>query len=81
MAKRNQKTNGAKPQPTPINVAVHCTDIDVENMIAFGNRANMTGAEADVWFMLKQILGGVLIEARQGIQKVDKRIETPVGLD
>lgn len=40
------------------------TNDDLQNMIAFGNRADMKGAEADTWFFLKQKLGTEL-NARQ----------------
>lgn len=41
----NQKTN-----------LVPLTDSDLTNLVAFGNRASMTGAEADTWVELKQRL-------------------------
>lgn len=64
-----KKTNGQRPEPKPIPVQIEMTDVDAENLIAFGNRANMTGAEADVWFLLKQQIGGAIIAARQGIER------------
>lgn len=38
---------------------------DIQNIIAFGNRATMTGAEADTWAELKQRLARIAQEAAQ----------------
>lgn len=42
-------------------ITVTLTDDDLANLVAFGNRAQMNGAEADTWVALKQRL----IEARR----------------
>jgi hypothetical protein len=51
------------------------TNDDLANIIAFGNRASMTGAEADTWVELKRKLFATLARAEQGL--VEKLVEQP----
>lgn len=49
-----------------MRLTLELNDVDVENLIAFGNRAQMSGAEAEVWVRLKMGLIDALEAARAG---------------
>ena len=40
-------------EQNPTTVTLNLTPDDVRNLVAFGNRATMKGAEADLWVKLK----------------------------
>lgn len=56
------------------------TNEDLQNMIAFGNRAQMQGKEADTWFFLKQKLGTELTTRLQAAEAANGAEKTP-GLE
>jgi hypothetical protein len=57
------KANGTAPEKPTILCELTITNHDIENLIAFGNRAQMTGLEAGLWIELRSNLVGVLEQA------------------
>ncbi len=51
------------------------TENDLKNLIAFGNRADMKGAEADTWVDLKQRLAQAEPEGDKGTDEADDDLE------
>lgn len=59
MAKSPQKN------PEPVTVQLTISEDDASNLVAFGNRASMSGVEADTWVDLKRRIGAAVRQARE----------------
>jgi hypothetical protein len=71
----NQRAQRRNEMRQTVTVEVRMTNDDLANIIAFGNRASMTGAEADTWVELKRKLFATLAHAEQSL------VEELVGPD
>ena len=54
----------AAPEVIPVSLTL--TNHDIQNIVAFGNRAHMTGQEADTWVDLKIRLSMAVEQAEHG---------------
>lgn len=70
MAKQGQNGTDQQSKPT-IVCELTITNHDIENLIAFGNRAQMTGLEAGLWVELRSNLVAVLQQASAAPHPVD----------
>jgi hypothetical protein len=57
-----KEQNSAEAEPT-VRVQITLSNHDIANLIAFGNRAQMNGQEADTWVYLKHNLVAALESA------------------